>query len=321
MDSRRVCFPVRAEFESVPGARSPWWYRHALTQVEVVVLLAMALLLASIYVLIMVPYIGRPYIGSQRVLSRRTICASNLRGIGLGMMEYASENNGCWPVARHAPAVEEQRGRVTYAPGKIGTHRGDADDPTRGETTEDDAEMSTTRNLWLLIRVGMEAPNSLICPSSDDNPNLESNLELLSDFKSWNEVSYGYQVPYGKRGRPRSDCHPKMPLVADKGPYGAALEAGKLNPGVPTPGSLDKPEAWQPWNSPNHGGDGQNVLFADTHVEWHFKPTVGVENDNIYTRWSDATGGTESDETPRTHGTLPTGNETPWSDTDTLIYP
>jgi prepilin-type processing-associated H-X9-DG protein len=36
-------------------------------------------------------------------------------------------------------------------------------------------------------------------------------------------------------------------------------------------------------NSPNHGGDGQNVLYGDGHVEFQGSPYVGVERDNIYT--------------------------------------
>ena len=36
-------------------------------------------------------------------------------------------------------------------------------------------------------------------------------------------------------------------------------------------------------NSPNHGGDGQNVLFGDGHVEFTGHPYVGVAGDNVYT--------------------------------------
>jgi len=49
-------------------------------------------------------------------------------------------------------------------------------------------------------------------------------------------------------------------------------------------------------NSNNHGGDGQNVLYADGHVDW--SPTVycgsprpisGAPRDNIYTAASPMT--------------------------------
>ena len=37
------------------------------------------------------------------------------------------------------------------------------------------------------------------------------------------------------------------------------------------------------YNSPNHGGDGQNVSFGDNHVEFKNTPNVGQNQDNIYT--------------------------------------
>jgi prepilin-type processing-associated H-X9-DG protein len=36
-------------------------------------------------------------------------------------------------------------------------------------------------------------------------------------------------------------------------------------------------------NSPNHGREGQNVLYGDGHVEFFLSPFAGVNRDNIYT--------------------------------------
>ena len=35
-------------------------------------------------------------------------------------------------------------------------------------------------------------------------------------------------------------------------------------------------------NSPNHGGDGQNVLYIGSNVEWQTTPYCGYERDDIY---------------------------------------
>jgi len=249
------------------------------------------------------------------------MCAANLKGLGTGMYTYANENADWWPVATHAPATEEGKCAVTYAFGKIGTHRGNADDPKAGDTTATDTEMSVTRNLWTLVRLTICEPKSFICPSSPDKPNQEKDPQNYWDFAKYSEISYGLQVPYGKYGKPNTNCCAQMALAADKGPFGAALEAGAHNPGPPTLDASAKPEDWMPWNSPNHGAEGQIVLYTDAHAQFHPKPTVGFQNDNIYTRWSDPTGGLGGDENIRVRGTPPTGNEAPFSDTDSLIYP
>jgi prepilin-type processing-associated H-X9-DG protein len=72
-------------------------------------------------------------------------------------------------------------------------------------------------------------------------------------------------------------------------PAGFAL-AADINPGTtgetdnvlrPT---IDSPANVMRWaNSNNHGGDGQNVLFADGRVEFARSPFVGVARDNIFT--------------------------------------
>ena len=237
------------------------------------------------------------------------------------MYTYANENADVMPIAAHAPATEDGKCTVTYAPGKIGVHRGNANDSKAGETTTTDTEMSVTRNLWTLIRLSISGPKSFICPSSTDQTNQEENPQNYWDFARYGEISYGLQVPYGKYGKPNTNCCAQMALAADKGPFGAALEAGARKLGPPTLGRLAKPDDWMPWNSPNHGSEAQCVLYADAHAEFQTTPTVGYMNDNIYTRWSDATGGLGGDENIRVRGTPPTGNEAPFGDTDSLIYP
>ncbi|GMU24818.1 MAG: hypothetical protein AMXMBFR13_48890 [Phycisphaerae bacterium] len=251
---------------------------------------------------------------TSRGPSWRTTCAANLNGMGKGFYTYGSENGGWWPIAAHLRPDKDEVGNVIYAPGQIGQNR-------TGETKGTDTQLSVTRNLWTLVRTGGATPASFICPESDDSKNNADNPQDYWDFVGYSEVSYGYQVPYGKLGQPNSDCDSRMALAADKGPYGAALEAGKRHPGQPPRQWRDSPDDWTRWNSPNHDGEGQNVLIADSHVEFFNKPAIGVEHDNLYTRWSDATGGVGGDEGIRVNGTPPTGNETPWSDTDSLIYP
>jgi len=295
---------------SAPGPR-------ALTKLDVLAVVGTLLILGTIFV-VMFPF------ARNHQLSPRMICMSNLKGMGTSFYTYGNENNDMWPVCAPIKAVDDGKLRVTYAPNLIGKNRDVPDDTLIARASGGELKTSVTRNLWALVRMQIAPPQLFICPASNDTANNDSNPLQHWDFSKWSEVSYGYQVPFGKPGRPSSDRDQRMVLAADKGPFSAALEAGKPNPGPPTAAENDPSDKWSAWNSHNHGGEGQNVLYAGGSADWQSKPVCGLGYDNIYTRWSDATGGatTAGDNPPiRVHGTPPTGTETPMSDTDSLIYP
>ncbi len=270
----------------------------------------------------------------------RTVCSANLGAIGMGFARYATANNDWWPTPAHkVPAATQPIGEVTYVR-RIGAKRGAQGQPEAGATTDDSTEVSTTRAFWFLIRSGAVSPRSLICPSSGDKPNEDQNPTDYWDFgtgdqvsegmgkqdpaANWLQVSYGYQVPFGRIGRPNGDVDNDMALAADKGPYGAWLEAGlKGDPGPPTATMPSSPDDWRKWNSPNHGGvadsEGQNAMYPDAHVTFMNAPMGGMKRDNIYTQWSSAS----PDENGRVQGRPPTetGREVPMGETDSFIYP
>lgn len=288
---------------------------RAMTLIDVLVVVSLLLM----GILLVWPFVG----GRSRGPSRRTWCAANLKGIGTGLYTYGSENRDMFPIAPHKSATESGFTAVEYAPGAMGLHG-------ERESDEMDKLVSTTRNFWMLVRDGASAPGSFICPSTDDvKADIDDPL-LCWDFgttttdctggpkEALKQVSYGYQVPYGQVGQPSADRDQRMALAADRGPYSVALETGATHPGTPRLDTNATPEDWIPWNSPNHSdGEGQNVLYADSHVEIQTKPTVGVDDDNIYTRWRRP----DAELKGRLNGTPPTGDEAPYSETDSLIYP
>lgn len=286
--------------------------RAAFTLIELLVVVAIIALLISILL---------PSLARARELSRRTVCAANVSGIGKGLYTYANENNDMFPIPLHnrgtaptndtSPALSVTNYTNAIGVDLWGSGRGLADPIAQGATpsvgdpalqqngttavTAPYALISTTRNLWMLIRNSASSTGSFVCPSSADSKNTEDNPQAYWDFKNYNEISYGYQVPYGYVGQPAASRQHDMPLLADKGPFGRLFDGkaskitgfdNKFNTLTSTTGTDD----WMWFNSPNHGGadtgEGQNVLFADSSCRFEQTPAVGVGRDNIYTPWA-----------------------------------
>ncbi|HXK85941.1 MAG TPA: prepilin-type N-terminal cleavage/methylation domain-containing protein [Phycisphaerae bacterium] len=313
--------------------------RSGFTLIELLVVVAIIALLISILL---------PSLARARELAKRTTCAANLNGIGKGLFTYATDGNQGMPIAAHQPDTDNdlKSGAVKYDE-MIGSKRGQLGSPALGETYENENLMSTVRNLWTLVRNGASTPASFICPSTNDQKNDEDSPQDYWDFglgdsttagtapsrsdwaKGYTQVSYGYQVPYGSTGKPSAESDQRAVLSADKGPYGITIDGNQgTHPGDPTIATTASPDEWRKYNSPNHGGrdegEGQNVLFADSHVDWANKPTAGPAFDNIYTQWSqDPTKTTSMTVEHRAKGFAPKRGDrlTPYANTDGLIYP
>jgi hypothetical protein len=74
----------------------------------------------------------------------------------------------------------------------------------------------------------------------------------------------GYRDGAGPPHPVASPCSSKIPLLADQPAHQA--EGHRILPG----------------NSPNHGGLGQNVLFADLHVGWHDTRRLGPHDSDMF---------------------------------------
>jgi prepilin-type N-terminal cleavage/methylation domain-containing protein/prepilin-type processing-associated H-X9-DG protein len=312
-------------------------HRKAFTLIELLVVVAIIALLISILL---------PSLSRARELSKRLVCASNVKGIGTSCKIYANENEEAWPVPEFnatktvvktwnklpADASDEGAGTATV-PGRLTIS-------TSVATT-----VSTTRAFWMLIRTGDNTPKQYVCPSSGDSVDPTDELDFYYDFFSLSNVSYGYQVPYGPIGtRPGEGLDSRMVVAADKGPmYASGLAEGgngslsDIGTAPPAVTILSSPNEWRKFNSPNHGGrgagEGQNCLYADGHASFERKPIVGVDQDNIYTAMG--SGVNPTDELWRIAGNVPptTTGGSPWypgmdvfgtglfASTDSLIYP
>ncbi|MCK4343482.1 MAG: prepilin-type N-terminal cleavage/methylation domain-containing protein [Phycisphaerae bacterium] len=315
--------------------------RKAFTLIELLVVVAIIALLISILL---------PSLSRAREITKRAVCASNVRGIGQGMKVYANDNSDWYPITLHAepPSDTENSTGVEF----IGHMSDQMTEPIEHGSTIglDSATVHPSRALFMLVIDSTCSPGQFICPSSSDN---EDNLRNLGDddhacqlgvdrfdFRGYPYVSYGSQLPFGDKGKPSESLDNRMVLLADKGPFfqagfplddGARTpDAGKTSPYPFPPGEtlviegastatdllqLDN-DKWKPYNSSIHSQEGQNCLFQDGHAKFKKKPIEGVNFDNIYTIQSST-----DDLEDSLLGEVPNDFLGPMLETDSVIVP
>ncbi len=309
------------------------------TLIELLVVVAIIALLISILL---------PSLSRARELAKRAVCASNLRGVGQGEHIYANDNTEWFPIHFHVPnfgtgtGIAGARQTGVQFVGTLATNPL----PTQPTTVTTGSNRShPSRSMFLLVIGGGSTPGLFICPSSgdadDDLRNKSGTTDQAAlpgtnryDFKGYPQLSYGYQIPYSRRGKPRVSLDTRMPVNADKGPYftGGTASADNWTPDVavttlnpPTTGAFGTTlqailavsnDRWRPYNSQNHNGEGQNVLYVDGHADFARTPIIGVNNDNIYTMQDDYVNIAQI-----LLGKKPVDNEGAATNTDTVIVP
>lgn len=305
--------------------------------------------LAVLVITVALIVIGIPAFAHPHRSNRRAMCAINLKGIGTSAKIYANDNNERWmsPPFSHAAIDNEgidylagrRISRNPTNPGEVGYDREleSRSDPRDNAVSSDaSTAVSVTRSFWILVRSDAMRVEDFICPSSGDVADSARIPEAFYDFEAYSNISYGYQVPFGPRDtRPREGADSRQPLAADKGPYYLSNFEPRFRNGRRNFVDFNDPLArWRRFNSPNHNGQGQNVLFSSGHVAFEYTPAAGIHGDNIYTlmtsEWDEAGFNLIHGESPH----FATVAEFPYpgqgafgfgpdrfSSTDSLIYP
>lgn len=277
--------------------------RTGFTLIELLVVVAIIALLISILL---------PSLARARELAKRAVSRANARGIGQSCYIYANDNRERFPQHLWDGDTTSEPG-VNYVT-NIGLSSQITLNITAENRTASGGDVAVSRSLFLLIISGATSPKQFINPSSSDTADDLRNDQGASekaanpgvdrfDFKGYDAFSYGYQHPYNGRANPDTDMDVRMALAADKGPwYEAAGSNDWAGSEVQTVDSKTKRvledqvdgsnledflaasnEDWRPYNSPNHNGEGQSVLYVDGHVDFANKAIVGANQDNIYT--------------------------------------
>jgi len=257
--------------------------KRGLTWIELLAIIAIIAILLAIFI---------PYISALRENSNRMTCADHLRQLRTALEDYAQVNQNLYPRTIYDPAIN-RNGYAAFT----GTFAANPFNPfpaTRPTTTPTSLPAffppgsvqpsDVTASLWLLVRGGYVTDLRLfLCPSAGGEADTYTPGQARCNFRSAGNLDYSYACPFSGASGYR--------FSSDALEGGFALMAD-INPGTAATVPYDaSPTQLARANSPNHGGAGQNVLFADGSVAFETTPYCGVgfdpdhhaPGDNIYT--------------------------------------
>jgi len=232
-----------------------------------------------------------PTFAGAKYSSQRMVCGANLSGIGKAMLIYANDFENRLPVAGGPNAHW-----VARLPRWAAENRVDAyglSDPNAGG-----GQASVSASLYLLVKYGGLNPKMFVCRNDGRTVEFsparyrarDRDLTSLWDFgpNPSRHCSYAYHMPYGQYSLTTS-LPPGLAVAADRNPwidspFVKAREFSRYKPDM-APFNGNSSDARQ-GNAITHFGDGQNVLFLDSHAEFAKRAFCGLDDDNIYTLWN-----------------------------------
>jgi prepilin-type N-terminal cleavage/methylation domain-containing protein len=237
--------------------------RGGFTLVELLVVIGIIALLVAILI---------PALNAARERASRVKCMSNLRQVGQALYVYYNDNRNKYPRVRW---MFHETGQFT---GTVAFTQPLTPEPfaTAGPSND------VTAGYFLLIRYKLASAGVFVCPSTDhrvDEGGVAAQKRSNFQDPTGGTLSYGFINPYFEYPGVRvfalpPKCDKDLAIAGDRND--PPERYARLKPDVPR-ATLAR------MNSQNHGGAGQNVLYAGGHVLWQDTPFCGVRRDNIYT--------------------------------------
>jgi len=230
-----------------------------------------------------------------RAMDRRTACGTNLSGIGKAMLIYANDHEDRLPLSGGQG--------TTWGPRLNDWSAASRSEAFGLDPNNSGGQATISSSLYLLVRYADLSPKQFVCGSDrrtrrfDPNQHLAArkDLTMLWDFgpDPVRHCSYAYQMVYGLHKLTTSG-EPGMAIAADRNPWMdspsvKAKDFARFKPDIsPFNGTAEQAKHG---NTFRHEGDGQNVLFLDSHVEFAKRAYCGLDDDNIYTISTSQTSG------------------------------